>query len=374
MALISAAVLASARDHRGDRLLRHARRPTAEPASGRSTSSALLVVGLEVGLAGAADRAEPVVRDVVECGAGRDAAVGVALGRVVDEPARGADPELLGLGRCSRAGRFQPRAATRDRMQDVRSMGRMAAMADASPDAAGARNPFEPGLRARRRPAGRDDHPAAPRRQARSARARGAAGPAHGERAVHARRLGLSRRPGRGRRADRRRRRRPRPTSTPTSWRTAPPRSASWPRRPASSSTCRAELVPLVALDHAGAGPDPLRHPLLHGAGPRPLAARARRLGDHRRGLDEPADALEAARRARSSWSSRRSSSSSRSRPFATSEDAIEAATRHRRRADHAERRAAEAEGCGREAGKMLMPGRPRRADLTERSALSAAV
>ena len=52
-------------------------------------------VGLEVGLAGPADRAEPVVGDVLEGGARGDAAVGVPLGWVVDEPARGADPLLL---------------------------------------------------------------------------------------------------------------------------------------------------------------------------------------------------------------------------------------------------------------------------------------
>ncbi len=46
------------------------------------------VVGREVLLAGAAHRAEPGVRDVGELGAGRDPAVGVSFGRVVDEPAR----------------------------------------------------------------------------------------------------------------------------------------------------------------------------------------------------------------------------------------------------------------------------------------------
>src|SRR3954463_5758799 len=57
---------------------------------GGSTTSGL--VDLEVPLAGPADRAEPVVRDVLEGGAGRNAAIGVALGRVIDEPARRADP------------------------------------------------------------------------------------------------------------------------------------------------------------------------------------------------------------------------------------------------------------------------------------------
>src|SRR5215204_2100197 len=65
------------------------RRPEPNPAR-------LALVGLEVALARAADRAEPVVRDVAEGGARRDPAVGIALGRVVDEPARGADEELLG--------------------------------------------------------------------------------------------------------------------------------------------------------------------------------------------------------------------------------------------------------------------------------------
>src|SRR5437867_9713451 len=55
----------------------------------------LVLVGLEVGLARAADRAEPVVGDVLECGSRRYPAVGIALVRVVDEAARGADVELL---------------------------------------------------------------------------------------------------------------------------------------------------------------------------------------------------------------------------------------------------------------------------------------
>ena len=54
----------------------------------------LLLVGREVGLSGAADRAEPITGDVVEGRAGRDSAVGVALGGIVDEPARLADPLL----------------------------------------------------------------------------------------------------------------------------------------------------------------------------------------------------------------------------------------------------------------------------------------
>ena len=65
------------------------------PARGRL---GLLLVGLEVGLAGPADRAEPVVGNVLEGGARRYPAVGVALVGVVDESARGADVELLGGG------------------------------------------------------------------------------------------------------------------------------------------------------------------------------------------------------------------------------------------------------------------------------------
>src|SRR5436190_11598774 len=59
---------------------------------------ALLLVRLEVRLAGPADRAEPVVGDLVERGPRGNSPVGVALVRVVDEPARGADPKLCGLG------------------------------------------------------------------------------------------------------------------------------------------------------------------------------------------------------------------------------------------------------------------------------------
>src|SRR4029453_4508303 len=66
------------------------------PDGGRATSG---LVDLEVLLAGAADRAEPVVRDVLEGRAGRDAPVGVTLGGVVDESTRRADP-LLRAGCC----------------------------------------------------------------------------------------------------------------------------------------------------------------------------------------------------------------------------------------------------------------------------------
>jgi GNAT superfamily N-acetyltransferase len=55
-----------------------------------------LVEQLEVALTRSAHRTEPVVRDVVELRARRHAAVGVALGRVIDEPARDADEALTG--------------------------------------------------------------------------------------------------------------------------------------------------------------------------------------------------------------------------------------------------------------------------------------
>jgi len=66
----------------------------AENIAARNGSLAL--VDLEVALARAADGAEPVVRDVLERGARRDPAIGISLGGVVDEPAGGADVELLG--------------------------------------------------------------------------------------------------------------------------------------------------------------------------------------------------------------------------------------------------------------------------------------
>src|SRR5688500_3693347 len=57
-----------------------------------------VLVEREVGLAGAADRAEPVRGDVVERCAGGDPAVGITLRRVVDESAGLADPLLSGFG------------------------------------------------------------------------------------------------------------------------------------------------------------------------------------------------------------------------------------------------------------------------------------
>src|SRR6478735_9058874 len=64
----------------------------------RSGASRSLVVGFEVALARAAHRAEPVVRDILERGARGDSAVGIAVRRVVDEPAGRADPRLRGPG------------------------------------------------------------------------------------------------------------------------------------------------------------------------------------------------------------------------------------------------------------------------------------
>src|SRR4051794_22757869 len=53
----------------------------------------------EIGLAGPADGAEPVIGDVLERRPRRDAAVGIAVGGVIDEPARLADPLLGGTRR-----------------------------------------------------------------------------------------------------------------------------------------------------------------------------------------------------------------------------------------------------------------------------------
>src|SRR5918996_5653752 len=62
-------------------------------------SARLLLVRLEVRLAGAADGAEPTVRNLLELCPRGDPAVGIAIVGVVDEPARGADPKLLRLRR-----------------------------------------------------------------------------------------------------------------------------------------------------------------------------------------------------------------------------------------------------------------------------------
>src|SRR5215210_480358 len=66
--------------------------------SGRRAAVSVLV-GAEIGLAGPADGAEPVVGDLLERRPRRDAAVWIAVGGVVDEPARLADPLLGGTRR-----------------------------------------------------------------------------------------------------------------------------------------------------------------------------------------------------------------------------------------------------------------------------------
>ena len=81
----------------GDRSTTSRSRARPETRSGRQRPAAaagpeLLVVGLEVPLARPAHGTEPRLGDVLERRAGRDAPVGIALGRVIDEPARSADP------------------------------------------------------------------------------------------------------------------------------------------------------------------------------------------------------------------------------------------------------------------------------------------
>ena len=78
--------------------------PALSSAPGSRPKESVLVER-EVGLARAADGAEPVGGDVVEGGAGGDAAVRVALGGVVDEPARLADPLLNGVVLMASEGR-----------------------------------------------------------------------------------------------------------------------------------------------------------------------------------------------------------------------------------------------------------------------------
>lgn len=51
------------------------------------------VVGHEVGLARAADRAEPSVRNVLKAGPGRDPAIRVPFSRVINEAAAFAEPK-----------------------------------------------------------------------------------------------------------------------------------------------------------------------------------------------------------------------------------------------------------------------------------------
>src|SRR3954471_6504800 len=135
---------------------------------------ALAVEALEVPLPGAAHGAEPVVRDVLERRSGRDAAVRIALVRVVDEPAGRADV-LLFRDRLAHAGEGYrplcegvgwPRALRRARARGGAQSGR-----------------------GHRGSAGSLPHPAARR----VGRTGGAAGPAQSRAALHARRLGLPR-------------------------------------------------------------------------------------------------------------------------------------------------------------------------------------
>src|SRR5215211_3422554 len=72
--------------------------PARRTARSPRSPSATLRVRAEIRFPRPADGAVPVVGDVAERGAGRDAAVGVAFGGVVDEAARLADPQLGGSG------------------------------------------------------------------------------------------------------------------------------------------------------------------------------------------------------------------------------------------------------------------------------------
>ena len=71
----------------------------------RPRGGGLTLVQLEVALARAAHRTEPVVRDVVERRSRRNASVGIPLGGVVDEAARRADPLLCGHGLAQGVGK-----------------------------------------------------------------------------------------------------------------------------------------------------------------------------------------------------------------------------------------------------------------------------
>src|ERR1700761_6660447 len=74
-------------------------RSGASPArAGCRQNLVLVLVGREIPLARAAHGTEPRVGDVGELGSGRDAPVGVALGRVVDEPAGFAHVSHRGQG------------------------------------------------------------------------------------------------------------------------------------------------------------------------------------------------------------------------------------------------------------------------------------
>ena len=165
-------------------------------------------------------------------GARRDAAVGVAVGGVVDEPAGLADPLLRGRRLAhGPKGTFHAveidRPAPGEELNDTRRGDRAAP--------------------------GGDRHPAARRRR----RARGPARQAHAAGALHGRRVGLPRRRGRRRRGRGRR---------------GPPRrggARARRRRPAIVARRPRRAREVLALDHARRGRDALRHPLLPGAAAR---------------------------------------------------------------------------------------------------------
>ena len=197
---------------------------------------------------------------------GRDPAVGIALGRVVDEPARCAHPELLRLGAASIGG-----SASLDCRRTA-----------GEPRARAADEPTDPA-------AGGDRDPAAPRRQARrSRRSRccscsettrrrfmpgvwvfpgGAVGDGtRGEQATRARRGST--------------------TEPSTGLRRARARGGGRHR-----AVDGGRAAALVALDHARGGPDPLRHALLPGA----RAGRTRRRSRTARRPSTPAGSTPAA-------------------------------------------------------------------------------
>ena len=158
------------------------------PAARRAPPACSVLVEAEIGLAGPADRAEPVGGDLLERRSRRDAAVGIAFSRVVDEPAGLADP-LLGCTRRSHA------------------------LIVGSPAHGGRQT--RPWRGAQHR--GRDDAPRGghgDRAARRRRRARGAARQAQPGAEVHGRRLGVPRRRGRRGRG-------------PAAWRAC----ARWPRR-----------------------------------------------------------------------------------------------------------------------------------------------
>ena len=184
-------------------------------------------VGREVGLARAADRAEPVVGDVLERRAGRDAAVGVALGGVVDEPAGLADPLLRQFCVASWAARVPLASQWLSVGSSPRARARSSTPArptDAAP--------------------GGDGDRAARRRR----RARGAARAAQPGAALHGRRVGL---PGRRGRRRRRRGRRGAPRA---------PACARSRRRPAIALPDPARSSRSRAGSRRAGREDPLRH------------------------------------------------------------------------------------------------------------------